>query len=99
MLPRRETWDPIAQTVGDAPDDLDFWRQVLVQWVGLGWNPLNVLGPLEWFRKRQLPQVERTARAVHPAPPAEMRPLADREAVLARLRANQAKHEPTNVNR
>ncbi len=49
-FPAQELWEEIAQTVGTEESVLAFWREVLQAWVGRGYNPLNVAGPLEWFR-------------------------------------------------
>lgn len=53
--PRKETWAMIQSTVGNEMVNLDFWKDVLVKYVALGWNPMNIDGALEWFRKKELP--------------------------------------------
>lgn len=41
--------------VGDDPQDLDFWKQVIIAWDGCGWSGRNVKGMLEYYRRRELP--------------------------------------------
>lgn len=53
--PPKETWAMIQDTVGTEKAKLDFWKDVLVKYAALGWNPMNVDGALEWFKKGELP--------------------------------------------
>ncbi len=62
--PVGELWTEIDQTVGSSPDDLEFWNQVLVRWAGCGYNPMAVDGPLDYFRRRELPGGKRRAWGV-----------------------------------
>ena len=57
--PRRATYRRIHETVGEKPADLEFWGQVVSKYIGLNWNPGNVVGMLEWFEKGELPRVQR----------------------------------------
>ena len=57
--PPRTTYRRIYQAVGDDPADLEFWGEVVGEYVALGWNPTNVAGMLEWFERRELPKVQR----------------------------------------
>lgn len=41
----------------EAVEDLEFWRQVVHAYVGLGWNKRNVQGMLEWYERREIPHV------------------------------------------
>lgn len=91
--PRHELWNDIARTVGDKPTDLDFWVQVITRWNGCGWNPMNVDGMLECFRKRQLPSTApgngkgNGRGAPAPSPDDEMTPAERR--TLARMEAGE----------
>lgn len=91
--PRHELWDDIARTVGDKAADLDFWTRVITRWNGCGWNPMNVDGMLECFRKRQLPSTapgngKGNGRGTPaPSPDDEMTPAERR--TLARMEAGE----------
>ena len=37
--------------------DLEFWREVILTWVGLGWNKRNVKGMLDYYHRGELPHV------------------------------------------
>lgn len=58
-FPPRETWDTIAETVGEQEHDLQLWRDVLVGYAAQGWNRQSVDGPLDWFKRREIPRQER----------------------------------------
>lgn len=53
--PARELWDRIALAVGPEEKALALWQEVLTAWVARGYNPLNIEGPLEWFKARAIP--------------------------------------------
>ena len=55
FYPRKTLWDMIASEVGEREEDLAFWREVVMVWAALGWNPRNVGGMLEFYRRRVLP--------------------------------------------
>lgn len=57
--PRRASYRRLHEAVGDGPDDLEFWGEVVAKYVDLGWNPLNVDGMVGWFLRGKLPEVSR----------------------------------------
>lgn len=59
MFPPKEQYSEIEETVGCEPVALDFWRKVLLEYSAIGWNRKSVRGPLDWFKKGELPHVER----------------------------------------
>ena len=46
----------IIELVGDSQTALDLWRFVLIGWSAVGWNPMNVSGMLEFFRRGEIPK-------------------------------------------
>jgi len=61
-FPAKAWWAEIAGTVGEAEANLDRWGAICYQWVGLGWNPTNVAGMLEYYRTGQMPGQDRKTR-------------------------------------
>ena len=57
--PRRTQYRRIHEVVGDDPEDLEFWGEVVGKYDALGWNNMNVDGMLEWYGRRKLPEVTR----------------------------------------
>jgi hypothetical protein len=53
--PARQWFPEIEASVGSNPDELERWRLLVHGWVGAGWNPLNVAGMLELFRRHEMP--------------------------------------------
>jgi len=54
-----KAWFPkIAETVGEKPADLEFWGQVVFAYVGLGWNRNNAKNMLDYYEKREIPEVK-----------------------------------------
>jgi hypothetical protein len=53
--PKRAFWEEIGRRVGDDPDDLQFWEQVVKEYLFCGWNKLNVRAMLEFFGRREVP--------------------------------------------
>lgn len=53
--PAKSWYERIANAVGEDPDDLKFWGQVVFDYVGKGWNPTNVLNMLEFYEKGETP--------------------------------------------
>lgn len=47
----------LYRRIHDAVDDLEFWGEVVATYVALGWNPTNVDGMLDWYKRRELPKV------------------------------------------
>ena len=54
-FPSKSWWELINETVGDAEKDLELWGEIVFKWVGLGWNPMNVSGMLEFYQRREIP--------------------------------------------
>jgi len=54
-FPAKSWYGDIIGTVGTDPARLEFWGKVVKQWVGLGWNPTNVTGMLDHYRRGELP--------------------------------------------
>lgn len=53
--PAKAWYDDVAQAVGDAPGNLELWGKVVKAYVGLGWNPTNVTGMLEFYQREEIP--------------------------------------------
>ena len=53
--PPKAWYTKIAETVGEKPEDLEFWGQVVLAYIGLGWNPGNVSNMLAYYEKREIP--------------------------------------------
>lgn len=45
----------IGDTVGNDPEALILWENVIRGWIATGWNPGNVKGMLECFGRREIP--------------------------------------------
>jgi phage replication O-like protein O len=54
--PAKSWYTDIDEIVGCDPPDLEFWHEVVKQYVGLGWNPTNVKNMLEFYQKREIPK-------------------------------------------
>ncbi len=65
--PPRELWGEISATIGERPDDLDLWRRVLVAYAARGFNRQAIDGPLEYFRRGEIPAAKRNGNG-HGAP-------------------------------
>ena len=51
-----KAWYPkITEAVGEKSADLEFWGQVVLAYIGLGWNPGNVSNMLEFYGRREIP--------------------------------------------
>lgn len=48
--PAKSWFDDIDSAVGDNPETVMRWRELCKEWVGRGWNPVNVKGMLEAFK-------------------------------------------------
>ena len=90
-FPAQELWGNIATIVGTDEPALAFWRKVLRAWVARGYNPMNVEGPLEWFKKREIPPNGSGKPAEHTR---ERRPVESLEVIQARMQQNA----PTGVS-
>jgi len=64
-FPDKATWPLIAKTVGEAEDDLQFWKKVVTAWIGCGWNKLNVSGMMECYQRREIPGTKGGKNATH----------------------------------
>lgn len=53
--PPKETWGLIDKAVGSLQENLSFWKEVLIGWAAMGWNPRNVNGALEFYGKHEIP--------------------------------------------
>lgn len=53
--PAKAWYSDIAAQVGEQPNDLERWGHVVKAWVGMGWNPTNVKGMLEYFGRKEIP--------------------------------------------
>lgn len=45
----------MARIVGDKPEDLEFWRQVVIGWTGKYQTRHNVEGMLDYYKRREIP--------------------------------------------
>lgn len=48
----------MAEEVGNEPDKLELWKNVLIGWAGMGWNIRNVKGQLECLGRGEIPGKE-----------------------------------------
>lgn len=60
-----QSWYPqMAQEIGDSQEALKLWGEVVHAWVGVGWNPVNVAGMLDCFKRHEIPGARRDAGRV-----------------------------------
>jgi hypothetical protein len=85
-FPAQELWGNIATIVGTEEPALAFWRRILKTWVARGYNPMNVEGPLDWFKKREIPQ---NGSGKTMTPEKELRPVESLEVIKARMQQNE----------
>ena len=79
--PNKSLYDDITSAVPES--DIDFYKKVLKAWIGLGWNPSNIAGQLEAYKRREIPHKNGQSNGNGSTPqPAPIAP--DREAALAR---------------
>ena len=79
--PNKSLYDDITSAVPES--DIDFYKQVVKAWIGLGWNPSNIAGQLEAYKRREIPHKNGQSNGIGSTPqPAPIAP--DREAALAR---------------
>jgi hypothetical protein len=50
--PNKATWSVISETVGE---DVARWEKTVGAYVLMGWNPANVSGMLEYFKRGEIP--------------------------------------------
>jgi len=101
--PAKAWYADVDEAVGDAEADLDFWGNVVKAWVGLGWNPSNVKGMLDFYGRREIPAVKGNTRIAQSKrtmskPPAQPVDPAQVERDRAALRAHRAKQKAEAAN-
>jgi hypothetical protein len=45
----------MQEAIGDKPADLKFWGDVVLGWIAKGWNPRNISGMFDFYKRRELP--------------------------------------------
>jgi len=53
--PVKALWQGMDEAVGQDPTDVSFWGQVVSSWIAKGWNPRNVSGMFDFYKRRELP--------------------------------------------
>ena len=53
--PPKAWYSKITDAVGEKPVDLELWGQIVLTYIGLGWNPGNVKNMLAYYEKREIP--------------------------------------------
>lgn len=53
--PAKEWYDDVALIIGEDDTSLELWGRIIKAWVGLGWNPTNVVGMLDFFKRKEIP--------------------------------------------
>ena len=66
--PVKALWVSMHEAIGSAPDDLEFWRQVVHGWIVKGWNPRNLSGMFDFYKRRELPTEANGRRAGNLSP-------------------------------
>jgi hypothetical protein len=56
LYPAKAQWSAIVEAVGDDSVRLDFWRKTVTAYIMCGWNPRNVSGMLDFFKRGELPK-------------------------------------------
>ncbi len=62
--PKQFIADVIAQSVASEGEDLNQWKSIVELWILSGWNPNNVDGMLDMYKKRHQPKESRGKRRV-----------------------------------
>lgn len=92
------TWSMIEENIIKSPKSFAFWRKLVTAWAANGWNPRNVQGMIECYKRREIPKGK--SAPVQPEPEGvkdEMTPeelariSARRKELKAILAANKAK--------
>lgn len=55
----------MARIVGDKPDDLEFWRRVIIGWTGKYPSKHNVEGMLDFYKRREIPGYRQSPNGIH----------------------------------
>lgn len=50
--PAKTLWDGMEQSV----TDLKLWRDVITGYIAMGWNPSNVAGMFEYYKRAEIPK-------------------------------------------
>lgn len=53
--PKKPLWAEIALAVGEDPESLKLWGDIVHAWIAHGWNPGNITGMLEVFKTGHVP--------------------------------------------
>jgi hypothetical protein len=53
--PAKAWYTVIAEIIGGQERDVDRWKRIVMAWVGVGWNPCNVKGMLDYWGKAHFP--------------------------------------------
>jgi len=55
LWPHKSLWQRIDQDIGRDPPAIDRWKETVLAWLGMGWNPRNVKGMLEHYARNEIP--------------------------------------------
>lgn len=55
VLPKKALWGMITEAVGDNQANLELWGKIIQAWLAQGWNPDNINGMLDYFKRREIP--------------------------------------------
>jgi hypothetical protein len=92
-LPAKTLWADMETAIGNVPGDLDFWGSVVRAWIAKGYNPGNIAGMFDFFKRRELPTSSGNGHskptAVKVAPPMSPEQVAKFKSDLAAVRAKQ----------
>lgn len=75
--PNKALWQKIDQEVGNADSDIQFWKDIVLAYIGQGWNPNNYANMLEFYGRREIPGTttkSNNGRKQQDAPP-NLRPI------------------------
>ena len=53
--PTKALWQSMGEAIGSDPVNIDFWKQVVTGWIAKGWNPRNLSGMFDFYKRRELP--------------------------------------------
>lgn len=56
--PEKSLWPMITQAVGEKPEDLVFWQEIVTNYIACGWNKRNVKAMLQFFTNRRIPSTQ-----------------------------------------
>lgn len=65
--PPKAWYSKIAEAVGEKPADLELWGQVVLAYIGCGWNPGNVKNMLDFYGRREIPGSKGMGKTSEPA--------------------------------